>query len=532
MPERTPDLTLEQKALLFDRFAAARYETLLELDAASGSAAVLFSSDPSWSVLQGTRFPYEEMLGRYLRADSMDTDPPGILTACSLEIVTAILAEQGVHRVSFMVRGSDGSLRVKQAVFLPGAGTNSLLLGIADISDSFQEVSAKVDALSETHRQAQEEVSRKNTFLSLLNQHIRTPLYSIIGLAKIAENAPSGSAFNDYLHRISMSGSYMQETIEDVLNLRQIAERQIRLRPETVDLESLLRSAERAVLPLTREKGLLFEDRTDSISGLCVLADSWCLGQIVNKLLRSSISYAVRGSRIGLEARRLFGSGPDVALELSVTSRGFVIDRERLNLLLRPYDFLRDRLDENTGALDLSLIVLRSCVMAMGSGTITAESDERDGTRISVTLSLPEAAGSGPKPVPADSFDFRGKRILLVDDNEISLEISEHLLKDRGILVTAVRSGAEAISCFAKKAGAFDLILMDVLMPEMNGLEATRKIRSLAVPGAETVPIIALTVNALRRDFEESLQAGMNAHLVKPIEPEQLYETLAEFLPA
>ena len=98
--------------------------------------------------------------------------------------------------------------------------------------------------------------------------------------------------------------------------------------------------------------------------------------------------------------------------------------------------------------------------------------------------------------------------------------------------MTSARSGAEAVKCFTEKNGAFDLILMDVLMPEMNGLEAARKIRGLSVPGAGEVPIIALTVNALRRDFEESLQAGMNAHLVKPIEPEQLYETLAEFLPA
>ena len=532
MPDRTTSLTSEQKALLFDRFAAARYETLLELDAASGSAEVLFSSDPSWSVLQGSRFPYEEVLGRYLLTDSMDTDPPGILTACSLEIVTAILAERGVHRVSFMVHGSDGALRIKQAVFLPGPEDEKPLLGIADVSDSFREVSVKMDALCETFRQAQEDVSRKNTFLSLLNQHIRTPLYSIIGLTKIAENAPAGSAFNDYLHRVSMSGAYMQETIDDVLNLRQIADRQIRLRPEEVDLGLLLRSAKRAVLPLTREKGLLFEDRTDSVAGLRVTADSWCLTQIVNKLLRSSIGYSARGSRIILEARRLFGSGPDITLELSVTSRGLVIDRERLNLLLRPYDFLRERLDENTGALDLSLIILRCCVMAMGSGVITAESDERDGTRISVTLSLPEAAGSGRKAVPEDSFDFRDKRVLLVDDNEISLEISEHLLKERGILVTSARSGAEAVDCFTEKNGAFDLILMDVLMPEMNGLEAARKIRGLSVPGAGEVPIIALTVNALRRDFEESLQAGMNAHLVKPIEPERLYQTLAEFLSA
>lgn len=96
--------------------------------------------------------------------------------------------------------------------------------------------------------------------------------------------------------------------------------------------------------------------------------------------------------------------------------------------------------------------------------------------------------------------------------------------------MTSARSGAEAVKCFTEKNGAFDLILMDVLMPEMNGLEAARKIRGLSVPRAGEVPIIALTVNSLRRDFEESLQAGMNAHLVKPIEPEKLYQTLADFL--
>ena len=126
-------------------------------------------------------------------------------------------------------------------------------------------------------------------------------------------------------------------------------------------------------------------------------------------------------------------------------------------------------------------------------------------------------------PVP----DFHGRKVLLVDDNEISLDISEKLLVNKGVEVVKARNGKEAVDIFCKEDGMFDLIIMDILMPVMDGLTATRMIRSM--PDAKTIPIIALTVNAFHEHFEESLQAGMNAHLVKPIEPGSLYQTLTRF---
>ena len=127
--------------------------------------------------------------------------------------------------------------------------------------------------------------------------------------------------------------------------------------------------------------------------------------------------------------------------------------------------------------------------------------------------------------------DYHGRRVLLVDDNEISLDISEKLLSNKGIEVTKARNGKEAVDIFSKEDGRFDLIIMDILMPVMDGLTATRMIRSMPnVEKAATIPIIALTVNAFREHFEESLWAGMNAHLVKPIEPGSLYKVLAKYL--
>ena len=132
---------------------------------------------------------------------------------------------------------------------------------------------------------------------------------------------------------------------------------------------------------------------------------------------------------------------------------------------------------------------------------------------------------------PEDYPDLTGRRILVVDDNSISLEIGKRLLLPRGAEVVTAENGKEALDLYCKANGRFDLIFMDVLMPVMDGLEATRAIRSMSnIPGSLEIPIVAMTANAFRKNFEESFRAGMNAHLVKPIEPESFYRIISELL--
>ena len=220
-----------------------------------------------------------------------------------------------------------------------------------------------------------------------------------------------------------------------------------------------------------------------------------------------------------------------VTLEFSVRDRGIVIDQERLKVLFQPYDYLKSKIDSHIGSLDIDLIILKSYVRAMGTDTLTAESDASRGTRISVTLTVPLADEQYEERPDSQEMDFSGKRVLVVDDNEINLEIVRKILYSRNIEVVSDKNGQEAVDLFRRENGRYDLILMDILMPVMDGLEATRKIRAMRdIPGAAHVPIIAMTANAFRENFEESFNAGMDAHLVKPIEPERLIMVMSDVM--
>ena len=533
MENKLNSLNDSQKAKLFDELFISEYEELIRIEIKTGLAETLYAVDEAWKKTNGIQFPFEETIDHYLMENSVDTDPEGILRACSIYVIQKELETYPTHTVYYTVRDSFGALKSKKLLFFAG-NSDFIIMAIQDFSTTFRSVSRKMDLLTNELSRTKNAISDKDSFLAMMDTHLRTPLYSIMGLTRmVEEETTQHHSFDDYLHKISMSGSYMQETIDDMLTLRQIARNEIVLNPTIIDLQDFFTNVERLIRPTIYTKGMLFECDTWNVSSLQIVADVHCLQQIVLKMLRSTAEYAVRGSRIRLQARALHQdpSAKHIKLELSVDCRGIVIDKERLSLLFKPYDYLGERLDSHMGDLDIALIILRSCLLAMGSDQIITESDESKGTRISVSLSVPLAEGQKDASATFATPDFTGKKILLVDDNKISRDVSEKLLVNTGATVIKADDGKAALDLYTASNGDFDLILMDILMPVMDGLTATRRIRGLTqIPGSATIPIIALTVNAFRKHFEESLRAGMNAHLVKPIEPAALYRVLIEYL--
>ena len=518
--------------LLLNSLISHEYHTVVILCISEGTGRTVHAVLPLWKRTLGTVFNYDQAVTNFLMEVSSDINPRSIAESMRISAIERALEKEDLYKIHFSVRGENG-YELHEASFFR-MDEDHIVLTVRNITSAFRAVSESVDHLSEALQSAEAEAKRRNSFLNLMSRTLRSPLYSIMGLTYIASQSKNGPLDReDYLHKISMSGSYMNESIEDILELRRIATEDIRLHPEPVVLNRVLSDVLHLATPIAQGKDLLLSADASGVKTRSFLADPQCLRQILQKMLRSAIFYTGDGGCIQLKVQELFCSKRMVTMEFSVESRGVVLDKERLTSLFRPYNFLQDTLNDEISDIDISLMILKKYLQAMNTDSLTAESVEGKGTRISVALTFArEGEDTADTSLNPDELpDLTGTRIMVVDDNKISLEIGKRLLLPRGAEVVTAENGREALELYCRNNGRFDLIFMDILMPVMDGLEATKAIRSLSnIPGSLEVPIVAMTANAFRKNFEESFRAGMNAHLVKPIEPVSFYRIIAQLL--
>lgn len=524
----------DHKAALFDTLVNAVGDDFYFIHPEDGSIQVLKSQNAaSFSLQQEGEGDYDYYMEQTILKRSTDSTPSDVIEKMRLKSVMKALERLNTYRVYYSVSDDSGKVHFMQAIFIRH-NRDEILLVVRDANSLLRQMSKRVDSLQNALHESKVELDKRSAFLSLMNRNIRGPLYSIMGLTKIAQQEqPDHTAIESYLHKVSMSGAYMSETIDDILDLRRIAKHDIKLRPEQIKLRDFFDRIGQYQLPGMDERGFLFSTETDTVNDLLVSMDVHCMERICNKLLFCASTYTMKGGRILLRAKNLYQESDFAQIELSVESQGIVMEPERLKLLTQPSEYFIDRITGDLSPLDIALVILKSYVKAMNTEQLSVTSDPNHGTAISLTLrlALSRKQEGEANPSAEASIDLRGKRVLIVDDNEINLEISEKLLLSKGIDVVSATNGQEAVHRFVAEKGQFDVILMDVLMPVMDGLEATRQIRSTQeIPNAQTIPIIAMTVNGLSENYDESFRAGMNAHLLKPVNPERLYSVISKVL--
>ncbi|MBR2189839.1 MAG: response regulator [Eubacterium sp.] len=528
------NLNEKEKSYLFDRLFTSRYEQLVRINLVTGQAENIYTKRPEWDRV-GVKYSYEDAVERLLLDRCADPDPDSVIRPLKLPAICQGLDRKEIYSVPVPVRTGGKKLLMKRIMFVADEDV-SVIGMVEDITEPFLEVADITRRLEQEVDKTRQSLDERTEFLRLMSHHLREPLYSIMGLTRIAQDEINGirdsAAFDAYLHKISMSGTYMSETIDDVLDMRRISRGELELHAEPVLLSEVLSRVNDLIHPVLEEKGLLFSINADMVFSLRVETDPHAFQQVLAKGIRSAMSYAVRGSRIALNVRELYRNQGAVSLEFSFESKGIIIDQERLQSIFRPYDYLTEKIDVDLGALDMDMIIFKSYLLAMGTDTIIAESDEARGTRVTVRITLPLVPEDSPQEEEAEAPpDFTGVRVLLVDDNGINLEVGEKILREWGVDVVTAVNGQEAIEKFYAAHGNFDLVLMDILMPEMDGYMAARRIRAMSeMSEAHNVPIVAMTANAFRENYEESFSEGMDGHLVKPVEPERLRRVIEEAL--
>ncbi len=525
----------EDTSLLLDAILANAYDALLQLDLISGEAYTIYAADPAWQKTKDVRFDFERMIERYILDHSIDPNPDEIIARLKIAQIGAELENHNRLDLYFTMRDTDGAVALKALSFC-SAGVSQALMTMRDITKDFTHISNNLQHLESSLRTTASQIEERNVFLTLLSRNLRTPLHSIMGLTQIARNPHEITNIDAYLQKISSSGSYMSETLDDILDLRRISRGEISLRPEPICIGTFLEQLSGPFAQITADQGYFFQLQAEEASSLQIMADMHSLRQILLKLLSCSTSYTSRGGRLTLNIRPLTIQDAHVSLAFSVDSRGITLDQERLANLFKPCDLFRNHVDADLSTLDIALVILKSYALALGASTLVAESDETHGTRISVTLDFPlvdteDTADTPSGPSELSLPDFTGKRVLVVDDNMINLEVTAKILTAHEFSVVNAVDGQDAIRCYREANGQFDIILMDILMPVIDGLEATKAIRKMSdIPGSDHIPIVAMTANAFREDFEESLRSGIDAHLVKPIDPNRLLGIIAVLL--
>ena len=375
----------------------------------------------------------------------------------------------------------------------------------------------------------------KSDFLSNMSHEIRTPMNSIIGMTHLALQAAPDARQRDYLEKIYHSGQHLLGIINDILDFSKIEAGMLELSRVCFMLDALMRNVEAQLGTSAAAKGLGFDIEIDPVLMRPLCGDSLRLEQVLLNFASNAVKFSERG-RITLRARLARAFGPEVLVRFEVEDRGIGIDAADLPYLFTPFQQADQSATRRHGGTGLGLAISRQLAELMG-GEVGVASILGEGSTFWFTarLALDDAAGGrsggvlgaglGAAPAPAQAR-LDGCAVLLVEDNPFNQQVARELLALSGAAVEVANNGQEALAAMADKR--FDCVLMDVQMPVMDGLEATRRIRQ--DPALQDTLVVAMTANAGVDDRARCLAAGMNEFLAKPVVPELLAATIARCL--
>ena len=394
----------------------------------------------------------------------------------------------------------------------------------------------------ETALNVAEQASRqKSAFLSRMSHEIRTPLNGIIGMVEIARMLPDDREKQaDCLEKLEQSSRYLLALINDILDMSRIESGKMELEERVFDLEAVFAHIYGMLQQKAESDRIAFEFACGSLTDTVVIGDDVRLTQILVNLLSNALKFTPQGGRVTLEIRQLELSEQSLSLEFIVTDTGIGISEKSTERIFEPFEQAEAATARQYGGTGLGLAISSNLVKMMG-GTISVASRPGEGSRfvVAITFARPSAEeaatfraarSSVPERINERAFDLSCAQILLAEDNAINAEIATTILETHGASVKWARNGREAVDAFAASPESYTLILMDIQMPVMDGLEASRAIRGLGRQDKRAVPIIALSANAFAGDINAALESGMDGYLAKPIVTAKLLETVRQFL--
>ena len=482
---------------------------------------------------------WRTVLSAYAEQCVVERDRKAFLDAVSGEHIRRRLEEGGSVALNYGVFSPDGEDRYMQLSVVRGGGPadqrHHAVMGFRDVTEQTRRV--QEDAASRLRMELELEKEKqtheaKSAFLFNISHDIRTPMNAIVGFTNLArEHIDQRDLVVTYLDRVRESNAHMVSLIDDLLEMSQIDSGQVHLNPQVCSLRKELQESMDVMSAQAESKGVALTAELD-IPETEVLVDAHRFRRIMTNLISNGVKFTPVGGSVTVTAHAGPVSESGYArYEFRVADTGVGMSEEFLRRIFKAFE--REESSTRSGAMGtgLGLSIVKVLLNAMG-GSIAVESRKGEGSAFTVSLPV-KLAGEGsravetaPAPVPKSEGEHR---ILLVEDIEINRLLAETVLEDAGFLVESVPDGTDAVEVITNRPlWYFDLVLMDIQMPVMNGYEATRAIRAMDREDAKEIPIIALSANARDEDRRISMESGMNNHIAKPFDVAGLITTINE----
>ena len=448
---------------------------------------------------------------------------------CDTENCAIECAKRGRMRTHFSHKNDSYQVDTKM---LKDMNNNSI--GYMEI---IQDIS-KMEHMAKQQAEAEAASVAKSSFLSAMSHEMRTPMNAIIGMVSIGKNSEELERKNYALNKIEEASKHLLGVINDVLDMSKIEANKLELSHVSFDLTQSLKKAVSLVQFNMEEKNLKFimniADNTPSF----LFGDDQRLTQVITNLLSNAVKFTPKDGDVSLDVSLADDTNGICEMRFEVADSGIGIDPQQHEKIFHPFEQAESGITRKFGGTGLGLVITKSIIELM-NGKIWVVSNLGTGARFIFTVKLPRdekysgvhpAAASNESTLDETEGSFSGKRLLIAEDIEINREILISLLEGTGLIIETAENGKEAIDKITEDPERYDLVFMDMQMPVMDGLEATRKIREITCGREKRLPIIAMTANVFQEDIDKCREAGMDDHVGKPLDIANVFEKLREYL--